>query len=132
MTKITYKDKMDFLEDLQKRQKFLNESCKTCLTDVELNRNLDIIECIMEDVRDFKSLNEERGKDYVVFYDGKEDKYYLFLHNFRGLFHWQTKIEISKNDYYIINRMLENISTAELLNKFLDESKEKTDEKNNR
>lgn len=52
MTVVTYEDKMNYLEDLRKRVKFLNESCKNCMSDEELARTIDIIECIMEDVRD--------------------------------------------------------------------------------
>lgn len=96
MTTITYDDKMNFLEDLQKRQKFLNESCKSCLPDEELNKNIDIIECIMEDIRDFK---EEMYKHWNLFYNGKTGQYIIYLEKNRK----SDMIEIGKELYYKIH-----------------------------
>ena len=69
MVKITYEDKIDYLADLRKRVKLLNESCKSCMPDEELARTTDIIECIMEDVRDFKM--ELWLKSVLEVYDDK-------------------------------------------------------------
>ena len=69
MTVVTYEDKMNYLEDLRKRVKILNESCKNCMPDEELARTIDIIECIMEDVRDFKM--ELWLKSVLEVYDDK-------------------------------------------------------------
>ena len=83
MIKITYEDKMKFLEDLRERQKFLNESCKACLPDEELSKNIDIIECIMEDIRDFKIVQEQSKDNYKhwnLFYNGKTGQYLLYLY----------------------------------------------------
>jgi len=69
MAIITYEDKMNYLEDLRKRVKFLNESCKNCMPDDQMDKTLDIIECIMEDVRDFKM--ELWLKSVLEVYDDK-------------------------------------------------------------
>ena len=59
MTKITYEDKMEYLE---KRRQWLKGTLDMILRlhpqgdhrTEDLQHKLDIIECIMEDVRDFK------------------------------------------------------------------------------
>ena len=43
---ITYDDKIDFLDNLLKRAKLLNETCEACMSKKEIS----IIECVIEDV----------------------------------------------------------------------------------
>ena len=63
MTKISYEDKMEYLE---KRRGWLKGTLDMILRlhpegdhrTEDLQHKLDIIECIMEDVRDFKEVNK--------------------------------------------------------------------------
>ena len=58
-------------------------------------------------------------KDYSTFYDGIEDKYYLFLRCYNGKFAWVYKLPISELECCLINKMLQNEQTSDLLNKII-------------
>ena len=63
MIKITYEDKMQYLEEKQKYLQNLYKILKNPNNNdnwqaKKIKKNLDIVECIMEDIRDFKKLIE--------------------------------------------------------------------------
>lgn len=54
-------------------------------------------------------------QEVIPFYDGKENKYYLYIHCYGNLFHVQNKIEISEADYLCTRLMLSNTKQMEML-----------------
>ena len=56
MVKVTYEEKMAFLDNLKMRAKLLHETCEACFP----QRDIDILECIMEDVNE---INEQYKKN---------------------------------------------------------------------
>ena len=60
MTVITYEDKMKWLNYHLERLK--DHQCKSTLDFEITQKKIDIIECIMEDVRDMHIINEEAVK----------------------------------------------------------------------
>ena len=58
MVVITYEDKMEFLENLKMRAKLLHETCEACFP----QRDIDILECIMEDVNEIHEQNKKNEK----------------------------------------------------------------------
>ena len=53
MTVVTYEEKMNFLDNLLMRAKLLHETCEACFP----SKDIEILECIIEDIRDFKEIN---------------------------------------------------------------------------
>ena len=62
MTIVTYEEKMDYMDNLIMRSKLLHETCASCISE----RDLEILECIKEDVDQMHQLDEQCQK--------KEDK----------------------------------------------------------
>ena len=58
MVVVTYEEKMGFLDNLLMRGKLLHETCEGCFP----QRHIEILECIIEDVRDMHIINEEAEK----------------------------------------------------------------------
>lgn len=69
MIVVTYEEKMEYLEQLRQKQKNAFK--------------VDLIECIMEDVRDFKTILEQSKDNYKhwnLFFNGKTGQYLLYLY----------------------------------------------------
>lgn len=81
MVKITYEDKMNYLDS--KRIELIQRS-KKYTSEVEYDKYfIDVIECIMEDVRDFKTILEQSKDNYKhwnLFFNGKTGQYLLYLY----------------------------------------------------
>lgn len=57
MTVVTYEEKMNFLDNLLMRAKLLHETCEACFP----SKDIEILECIIEDIRDFKEVLEDES-----------------------------------------------------------------------
>ena len=58
MERITYEEKMDYMDNLIMRSKLLHETCASCISD----RDLSILECIKEDIDQMHQLDEQCQK----------------------------------------------------------------------
>lgn len=69
MIVFAYEEKTEYLEQLRQKQKNAFK--------------VDLIECIMEDVRDFKTILEQSKDNYKhwnLFFNGKTGQYLLYLY----------------------------------------------------
>lgn len=97
MTIITYEEKMEFLDNLLMRGKLLHETCEGCFP----QKDIEILECIIEDVRDFKIVLEQSKENYKhwnLFYNGKTGQHLLYLYKDRK----SDMLEIGQDLYEII------------------------------
>lgn len=58
MTIVTYEEKMDYMDNLIMRSKLLHETCASCISE----HDLEILECIKEDVDQMHQLGEQCKK----------------------------------------------------------------------
>ena len=57
MTVVTYEEKMNFLDNLLMRAKLIHETCEACFP----SKDIEILECIIEDIRYFKEVLENES-----------------------------------------------------------------------
>lgn len=55
MVKVTYEEKMDYMDNLIMRSKLLHETCASCISE----HDLEILECIREDINEIHQIYDE-------------------------------------------------------------------------